>query len=64
LKIIISTTSHRKLVEHDFRDVPAGTFEERIRLADKAGKALSNGLYYVQIRLAHGESYTKLLVLR
>ncbi len=64
VRIEIFTVSFRKVNEIDRTQVPVGVTEVPLPLMDKAGKPLSNGIYYVVVQTPQGRLVAKLLVLR
>jgi hypothetical protein len=64
LTIKVYTLSFRMVSEEKFRDVPAGPDDFPLPLADKWGRELANGLYYIQVTTPQGHSMGKWLILR
>jgi hypothetical protein len=64
VQISVFTTAFRRVNEVTLPNVPAGTTDIALPLADQGGKPLANGLYYVVIQTPQGRFVIKLMVLR
>jgi hypothetical protein len=64
VKVMVFTTSFRKINEIRLGQVPAGTTPIALALTDRWGSPLANGIYYVFIKGVHGRQFVKLMVLR
>ena len=62
VKVQIYLTTLRKVQDQNYRVVPGSDIA--IRLIDKNGAQLANGLYYVTVTTSHKKSVLKLLILR
>ena len=63
VNVKVYTTAFRKVYEEDFRQI-RGSADLPLRLADKVGAPLANGLYHVIVQTPIGRWNGKLLVLR
>lgn len=63
VRVQVFTLAFRKIQDTTFPGVPEGT-AVTVRLADRFGTPLANGLYYVAVQTSRGRSVSKLLVLR
>lgn len=64
VEVMVFTPSFRKVNEAVLGNVPEGTSDVALPLADRWGKPLANGLYYVVLRAPQGRFIAKMLVLR
>jgi hypothetical protein len=64
IDIQIFTAAFRKVNETKLMQVPAGVTETSLNLADRWGKSLANGLYYVMVTIDGKRLMAKLLILR
>ena len=62
--IQIFTTAFRKINEIRLAQVPAGVTDYSLNLADRWGKPLANGFYYVIVTIDGKRTIGKLLILR
>ena len=63
VSVKVFTTAFRKVYEEDFHRVP-GNADLPLKLSDKAGTDLANGLYFVVFQTPQGNWTGKLLILR
>jgi FlgD Ig-like domain len=64
VKLRIFTTAFRKVKTQDLGSFPAGVQTILITLTDDHGRALANGVYYVEISDSQGRAIGKLMILR
>jgi hypothetical protein len=64
VNIQIFTSAFRKVNEIRLAQVPAGVTDTSLNLADKWGKVLANGLYYVVMSIDGQRTIGKLLIMR
>jgi hypothetical protein len=62
--IQIFTSAFRKVNETKLMQVPAGVTDFSLNLADRWGKPLANGLYYVVVTVDGKRMIGKLVILR
>jgi hypothetical protein len=64
INIQIFTAAFRKVNEIKLMQIPAGVTDYSLNLADRWGKSLANGLYYIVVTIDGKRTVVKLLVLR
>ena len=64
VELQIFTAAFRKVNEIKLMQVPAGVTDYSLNLADRWGKSLANGLYYVMVTIDGKRLMAKLMILR